>query len=761
MKIAYIVTMSISLVFFALYIIFYSKKVRTRIQKCMLGLHITAFFIILANLCIALSGSAKMAEMAHGLYFISMDWLLYAMLLTCVEYTLQGNIRHYIWAKVLILADTINIILNYWLGHNFYITEFEKDGVIYYKFGQNAFYHVHLTVCYFLVAMFMGILIYKCIKVPLIYGTRYLFLIGATIIVVSVDGVYLLSNQPLDWSAGSYAVFSIVGSWIIRDLVPRGLLHRTQSVVVNELTTGLIIFDREEHCLFTNKFIREYFNQSQEEMLGDHGILYYWKKKHDLTINQDIEFADTFTIGKEKKYYRLSLKRYFDRKNKYIGSYILIQDTTEENKHAEMDHLRATRDELTGLYNRRYFFEQAELILKKNGYKDYILICSDITNFKMYNEIYGTEKGDEILKIFAKFIIENCEGKDILYGNFGGDDFAMLLPKALYTEEKFVKLADDIMAPVNRNKQLHFVCRMGVYEVVEEMSISAMCDRAMLVISQIKEEYKKTLGYYDESLKNQLLLEQEMNSKLDEAIKNEEIRIFIQPQVDDAGKTLGGECLVRWITPDKGMLSPITFIPTFEKNGRIADLDKHVWKLACKKLKEWKNIGRTDLYLSVNISPRDIILLDVYKELTELVERYQIDPKLLKLEITESFVMNDIKSVKELVSNLQNYGFIVEMDDFGSGYSSLNVLKDMTVNVVKIDMKFLDRTDNTERSKVILKNVAELLRVLGMDIVVEGVETDKQLEFLKTIGCEVFQGYYFAKPLPVDEFEARVAIGSR
>ena len=216
---------------------------------------------------------------------------------------------------------------------------------------------------------------------------------------------------------------------------------------------------------------------------------------------------------------------------------------------------------------------------------------------------------------------------------------------------------------------------------------------------------------------------------------------------------VGGEALVRWIHPKKGAIAPGEFVPVFERNGLISDVDKYIWETACKQLRKWKNEGREDLYISVNISPRDFYFLNIFQVFTDLVKKYDIDPQNIKLEITETAIVMDFKRQLELISRLRRNGFVVEMDDFGSGYSSLNMLKDIHVDVLKIDMAFLKKAEDEERSKKILQMVIGLSKQLEMPVITEGVETKEQVKFLTEMGCDMFQGYYFAKPMSVLDFE--------
>ena len=244
-----------------------------------------------------------------------------------------------------------------------------------------------------------------------------------------------------------------------------------------------------------------------------------------------------------------------------------------------------------------------------------------------------------------------------------------------------------------------------------------------------------------------------MVSDFRSAIAKQEFRLYLQPQVDDQGTMLGAEALVRWFRPVHGMMLPEEFVDVFEKSGLISAMDQYVWELACKELQRWKAMGKEQYYISVNVSPKDFYFLDIYTTLTTLVECYEIDPDKLRLEITETSVMKDANKHLALIDDLRTYGFRVVMDDFGRGYSSLNMLQDMNLDAIKIDMEFLRRNEDPERSRMILEMVLNLAKELDIHVVTEGVEQKDQLQYMQELGCTLFQGYYFAKPMPVNQFE--------
>ena len=294
---------------------------------------------------------------------------------------------------------------------------------------------------------------------------------------------------------------------------------------------------------------------------------------------------------------------------------------------------------------------------------------------------------------------------------------------------------------------------VGIYRIIDpSIDVSIMFDRAHLALTTIKNEYNMHIAIYDDNMRNQLLWDQKISTELEGAIENRQIVPYLQPIVNNNGTIIGAEALVRWIHPEEGFLPPFKFIPVFEKNGMIAQVDKYIWRSACEIISSWKG-DKANLFISVNISPKDFYFMDVYAEIKALVEEFKIEPSRLRIEITETVMMTEAESRMAILSKFRESGFIVEMDDFGSGYSSLNQLKDMPLDVLKIDMKFLSKAEDNHRAETILRNVLRLSSDLGLFSLTEGVETEDQYKRLNEMGCNLFQGYYFAKPMAVADFE--------
>lgn len=413
---------------------------------------------------------------------------------------------------------------------------------------------------------------------------------------------------------------------------------------------------------------------------------------------------------------------------------------------------RMGHDELTGIYNWEHLVQKAEN-LQKNDQSQYV-VYSNITEFKLINELFGREKGNEILKKQAN-LIRKCAGEDSLYGRAGDDHFVILIDQDKFHEESLYACSRELqntLADSIYNVRVNF----GVYKADNhEESLASMCDKAILALDYVRGNAQETIVYYDDAMLDKAILWKKAVDEFGDALKHGEFQMYLQPQISaGTGDLYGAEALVRRIRPDGTVVPPIEFIPIYEKSGLISQMDQYIWEQSAKKLGEWKQQGK-DMRISVNISPKDFYYIDICAMFQKLVEKYAISPGNLNIEITETAIMSDIPNLHDELKQLQDFGFTVEIDDFGSGYSSLKALKDIDVDVLKIDMGFLHETKNKEKSKIILNSVVRMAKEIGMPVITEGVETIEQVRMLTKMGCDTFQGYYFSKPISVEEFEKK------
>ena len=437
-----------------------------------------------------------------------------------------------------------------------------------------------------------------------------------------------------------------------------------------------------------------------------------------------------------------------------LGSYL---GTTRENAavYAKLEY-RLNYDSLTKAYNRYGFYKNAQKLIKEHTDTEYCLILSDIKSFKLINEIYGENIADKILIDEVNIIRQKMKGNSVL-GRLNGDIIAMVIPKEYLSEKEFsdmIKLLSDRYS--NKNFRLHIYLGVNYIKDVNE-TIRQMVDKVSLVIMKSKGNMSNYILYYDENSYRNDIFKQQLIGEFETALNENQFCMYLQPQTDKDGNMLGAEALIRWNHPNMGLIMPGAFIECFEDAGLIYRLDNYIWEEAAKQLKIWKDSGY-NYYISVNISAKDFYHIDVYQTFKNLVSKYGIDTDKLHIEITETALSEDKQAAHKTIERLHDEGFIIEIDDFGSGYSSFNFLKDVCADVIKIDRVFLKKSSHEERGEQILRSIISLSHDIGMDVITEGVENVDQLSMLAKMNCDWFQGYYFSKPITVGDFEEKYGI---
>lgn len=436
----------------------------------------------------------------------------------------------------------------------------------------------------------------------------------------------------------------------------------------------------------------------------------------------------------------------------------LLEDTADaQNRTMDKDELEtsgylSTHDKLTGILNWDGFCRSARELLSQEKDEQFLLISANIQNFKLVNNLFGRNKGDEVLIEIANILKEQCGDKST-YSRTGGDTFAICIPKRDNPENWLLSILEQVKSLID-SPSYRLNIHIGIYKIENaNLPISIMFDRSYMALQSIRNHREQVIAWFDESLLKSALHEQEVISDFEHNLQSGQFVIYLQPQVNQKGQIEGAECLVRWILPDGKMVPPFEFIGILEQSDLISSLDRYVWELAARQLHAWKGTPFEHIYLSINVSPQDFYYIDVAKTMKELCQKYEIPPKMLHVEITETAIADETQNNKATIELLQEHGFLVEIDDFGKGSSSLSLLKDIRADVLKVDMGFLRKSENTQRGNIILESVIDMAKRLGMEVISEGVETETQLKSLTELGCDMFQGYYFSKPIPVAAFE--------
>ena len=407
----------------------------------------------------------------------------------------------------------------------------------------------------------------------------------------------------------------------------------------------------------------------------------------------------------------------------------------------------------------RFKFSRAAAAFKEKSIP-YALVVVNINRFKAVNDIYGFEQGDQVLKQVASALrAEMQEGE--LFCRSSADMFLLLLACPDRTE--LGRRVDALALRAGRyclddGQCLPLSLTCGIYLVDEDVPFYIIMDRANLAWAAAKQHAGQIYAFYDEEFRRQIVIEKNIESRMDQALEDGEFKVYLQPKCDfRTGQILSAEALVRWQSPQKGMIPPDQFIPLFEKNGFVLKLDMFMLRETLALLKRWKEENKPLIPIGVNFSRLHLEDPRFIEVLAQTADQYGVEHHLLEIELTESVVFGNVELMKQVIDGLHEKGFAVAMDDFGAGYSSLNVLKNLDFDCVKLDKEFLARGEGNPRMRQIISGLVGMIKSLGSQIVAEGVETKEQAEFLSSIGCDLAQGYWFSRPLPSTEFEEKLS----
>ncbi len=418
-------------------------------------------------------------------------------------------------------------------------------------------------------------------------------------------------------------------------------------------------------------------------------------------------------------------------------------------------------DSVTGGNTMPYFYQKSEEIFLKNEEKQYALLYINVEKFKVMNEQLGRATCDNVLRFLNTFFCSQLR-EDECIGRQFADNFCILIE---YKDERALALrlqkwciAADKYAVEQKITWGLPTLQMGVYVIQnKEMSFEQMIDRAKLAVKETTwaVENKLRYGFYDDEVRQKLFREKQLEDRMVVALAEGEFKVYLQPKFSLPSETIGGaEALVRWESPNEGMIFPGEFIPLFEKNGFIVPLDLWVFEEVCRAQQRWKNMGYEPVKVSVNCSRlhlKDPGFLQTY---INIANRYHVEKWLLEIELTESVVMENSERLTQVIASIREAGFGCSMDDFGSGYSSLNMLQSIPVDTLKLDKIFFSQNDEPQRTEALVKSIVAMASALHMETVAEGVEVREQVEMLKRTGCHYIQGYVFARPMKLRDFEA-------
>ncbi|MCR8745412.1 putative bifunctional diguanylate cyclase/phosphodiesterase [Romboutsia lituseburensis] len=415
-----------------------------------------------------------------------------------------------------------------------------------------------------------------------------------------------------------------------------------------------------------------------------------------------------------------------------------------------------SKDALTELINYDKFIVEAKYYLQNRKSSNCIMVSFDIDKFKLINDVYGYKTGDEILKCISKNL-KLYFGDRIVYGRLTGDVFGILME--LYNKEKKVPyIAQAITNKIGNisssDLDINIDLSIGIYDIQKEFNIKKIIDNADMARLKSKEYRYQNYAIFDEKLSQEKKKLMQLEQDLFYSIKNNELILHYQPKFNiNDEKIVGSEALIRWQHPTIGMISPMTFIPIAEKTRFINNIGKWVFEEVCSKIKDWTEEGINVVPVAINLSRVELYQQDLVENLKLILAKYKVNPKLIEIEITETTALNDIEFINKKLTEIKSLGIKVAMDDFGTGNSNLSNLKDIPIDVLKLDRSLLLDIENNEKTEVMVKSILSLSKNLSLSTVCEGVENRNQVEVLKSTGCEVVQGYVFSKPVEIHEYK--------
>ncbi len=719
--------------------------------------HLLGFNIILCLMQILFmySTSEQLSGLFTGIYTAITYWYLACLSFFVMSYTSIG--KYFTQLKVIIivfgLLDSALMLTNNLHHMVFRLMPLNVWGMdIYRVINSSRIFNVHVVACA-LLSMFCVFALGRKFFLAKGSFTRGKFspVFFITSFTVIFALVVMLFHFYIDFSVVLYSLLANAICVLNYNIVPVLVRSQARALVVQKSRSAVFFYDGDCKKIYSNPAADNLEKTIDISPLIDKYLSDIVEGNFNSLHHSEISLV----TDSAERLFNISCRKIVEG-NEIIGYSLQFTDVTDEVNQRKESIRQMTHDDLTGLYNHSYFCRQVEEFISHKQADSYYIIVSDILGFKFYNYIFGRQAGDDALLYMAN-LMQSLATEHSVYGRLSDDEFGLFIEGDYYNEDI---IKDCILKMRNEfsNSRYKININAGVYHVTDPtISVELMCDRAKLAINAIKNDYNLIISHYDAQISEDILAKQWILDELDSAIENNQFVMFLQPQIDiTTNKWIGAEALVRWIHPERGIIAPAMFIPILEEAAVITRVDMQIWEQAAAKLAEWKAKGREDMYISVNVSGHDFFHTNLFEVFSGLVSKYDINPANLKIEITETVLAYSREHKNTILSQLREAGFTIEVDDFGSGYSSLNFLKDMESDVIKIDMGFLRKSVNNDRSKVIFNDVVHMIQDIDMEIIVEGIETAEQLEFVQAAGCNYIQGYYFSRPISVDDFENKM-----
>lgn len=650
---------------------------------------------------------------------------------------------------ILCFIDSVLLLANARVNVIFDLKQaFTNAGFFYWGIEYTSKFGFHKLVCAILSFSSLALLISSIVKAPSYNKVKYVTILTSESLVLIANYVFNSLNLPLNISLLMLVASSIfIANYVNKDFSAPVLIGPL-SAITESINDIIFCYDSSENLIYANSAAKNVFKKSNDNLEN-----FAKEFRQNFLKNRPSELSLKLDNG-EERYYITEYKDFFIS-NSNIGSYLRLQDKTKETLESRRKNYIATHDLLTGLFNRSGFFKKMQEALYQNTFKNPILICTNIKDFKLINTIYSEQVGDSVLQNQTEVMKRLPGHKKSIIGRIADDKFAILMEKQDFDKDIFEEVFNEVSCIIEKTLyNIQIVA--GIYEIYDKKdTVQSIYDKAKISLDAIKDSDNQIFSFYNPSMMEKMLKEKDIVNDFEKSLNEKQFSIQLQPVMDKEGNVLGAESVVRWNNPKYEDLTPSSFLDVLERTSLIYKLDVYVWELVAKKLHEWKKRGFTDRFISVNVSSKDKFFIDIIKTFSELIKKYDISPQNFKVEIRETAMLENPEKTIAIFSQLKKLGIKVYIDNFGTGFSSLNVLKDFIADGIKMDTSFLSESKVSGKNKIILQTMISMSSDLGMEFIAKGVESENQMLALSKMDCKLFQGFYFSKPLPVKTYEAK------
>lgn len=689
------------------------------------------------------SGNPRVMEFAISLEHVFTTWSLF--FITAFMFKIEGIKVNTILRRITVVVCGLNSIMLITNPINHFTADcsFRTNGDFTVAVPiPKMFFVFHMVLCFGLIAIMITFMVRKIVETSSYYRLRYIIIITATIFLIVLNTIFMLNTTAVyDYSRFLFGIEALIYYFAAYDYTPRVLIRNLQRYLADTVYDSVLLYDVEGNLLYANRRAKELFDDADIS-------------NRDNLINLLGLSKDGRTVVKHKDgYYEINYELMHDKREHFVASVFVCHDVTEGHRQLEREHRAAIYDPLTGCFNRLGFVEKAPDFLKENDIQSgYAVMVSGICDFKGINGLYGTRAGDKVLVEIARRFHEYHHEFPMLYGRTAEGKFSCVIP--FDHVDEIVNEMSHIQVNLDENVEIHVdMCHGFVVMSDESKGLEYYYELSLLALARCKKQMNSPVLEYSSDMAEEGMRKQMLLGAMHEAIDKKEFFIELQPQIDlKENRVYGAEALVRWNHPTMGRISPAEFIPLFEENGFITKLDVFVWNEAAKTIRRLEESNIYNGTISVNVSQIDIMCMDVAGVFKKIAEENGISPSKLHVEITESACVNNRTVLINTLEKLRDAGFVVEIDDFGSGYSSLNALMKIPFDVVKLDMMFMKEGANGSKNDVILRAMSEMIHDLRAKIIVEGVETDENVLSAIHFNGDAAQGYHYSKPVPIDKF---------